>query len=203
MAGRSRKGEPRRTSRVKPFKTPTRAGTTKKSECKPFVSALNLVPRAEGKSNVGRKTTKNAFKEFNPEAEHSLEEWRKIFVDIGDLTEYRAAIELVGTWRGWQELKAGWQQFRDLILVEWLEEVEVKLRSENLQKIITCAREDPNSVAAKWIAEGKYRKTTDTAFIGAEDDAPKPKSRTEKNATKEEQEEYNRVMGSVSLPVKK
>ena len=42
------------------------------------------------------------------------------------------------------------------ILIDWLAEVEVKLRSQAVREICVQARDPKGTAAAKWIAEGKY-----------------------------------------------
>lgn len=86
----------------------------------------------------------------------SLEDWRTRFVAIADPTEYRGALELLGSWQLWQEFKRNWPEFRNRILIDWLAEVEVKLRSEAIGNLCEQAATDKGSAAAKWIAEGKY-----------------------------------------------
>ena len=78
-----------------------------------------------------RKPTKSKFKQFSAKGTEDLEHWRRVFVEIADPTEYEPAIQLAGSWQEWQRMKKEWKEFREKILIDWL--------------------------AAKWLAEGKYK----------------------------------------------
>lgn len=106
---------------------------------------------------ANRKPTKMLFKQYNEEGTECLEDWRRRFVSTADPTEYQAAIELVGTWKEWQSFKKQWKEFRDVILIEWLAEVEIKLRSESIRNLTIQAMDSKGAAAAKWLAEGKYK----------------------------------------------
>jgi hypothetical protein len=102
-----------------------------------------------------RTPTKKLFKEFNPQAELSIDEWRKVFVETEDPTEYTGAMLLVGSWKEWQRFKKEWPGFRD-ILEEWKSEIEIRIRAKAILSIASKAKD--NVEAAKWIAEGKFNK---------------------------------------------
>ena len=104
-----------------------------------------------------RRPTRKQFKQYNPDGKEDLEEWRERFVAIADPTEYRAAIDLVGSWAEWQRFKKEWKEFRDVILIDWLAEVEIKLRSDAIGNMCEQALDPKGTAAAKWIAEGRYR----------------------------------------------
>ena len=101
--------------------------------------------------------TKNLFKQYNPKGKEDLADWRRRFIEISDPTEYRGAIELLGSWNDWQAFKRNWPTFKNKILIDWLAEVEVKLRSEAISNICEQALSDKGTAAAKWLAEGKYK----------------------------------------------
>ena len=104
----------------------------------------------------GVPKTRKLFIQFDPEGEYDLDEWRKVFVDIADPTEYDAAITLIGSWDEWKKLKQYWPWFRDVCLPAWLEEVEIKLRSQAVKHIIKQSKKDNGTAAARWVAEGRY-----------------------------------------------
>ena len=106
---------------------------------------------------VSRFPSKGKFTQYNDKGTEDLEEWRKQFVAIADPTEYNAAITLAGSWSEWQRIKREWPEFRDKILIDWLAEVEVKLRSEAIGNLCQQALDTKGSAAAKWIAEGRYK----------------------------------------------
>jgi hypothetical protein len=106
---------------------------------------------------VSRHPSRKKFKQYHPEGTECLDDWRKRFVAIADPTEYQAAIELAGSWAEWQRMKREWAEFREKIVIEWLAEVEVKLRSEAISNLCAQAIDPKGSAAAKWIAEGRYK----------------------------------------------
>ena len=108
-------------------------------------------------TNLTRRPTRKQFTQYNPDGKKDLEEWRTRFVAIADPTEYRAAIDLVGSWAEWQRFKKEWKEFRDVILIDWLAEVEIKLRSDAIGNMCEQALDPKGTAAAKWIAEGRYR----------------------------------------------
>ena len=101
-------------------------------------------------------TYRASFKQFDKNGTNDLDEWRKIFVELCDPTEYDAAIVLLGSWTEWQKMKKLWPSFREIILKEWLDEVEIKLRSQGIKSLCKHAMTDKGSTAAKWIAEGRF-----------------------------------------------
>jgi len=101
--------------------------------------------------------TKALFKQYNSKGKEDLEDWRRRFVAIADPTEYQGGIELCGSWNEWQAFKRNWPTFKHTILIEWLAEVEVKLRSEAISNLCSQALDPKGSAAAKWIAEGRYK----------------------------------------------
>lgn len=101
-----------------------------------------------------RRPTRKQFKQFSEEGTLDLEDWHKLFIELCDPTEYTAALALVGSWPEWQRFKKEWGVFRDEILVGWLAEVEVKIRSNAIRKVIDSATTDTK--AAQWLAESKH-----------------------------------------------
>jgi hypothetical protein len=101
--------------------------------------------------------TKNLFKQYNPKGKEDLTDWRRRFIEIADPTEYRGAIELLGSWNDWQTFKRNWPTFKNKILIDWLSEVEVRLRSKAIANICEQAMGEKGTTAAKWLAEGKYK----------------------------------------------
>ena len=80
-----------------------------------------------------------------------------------DLSEYIPAIELAGSWAEWERMKREWPFFREKILTEWKEEIEVRMRSEAMRAVIDVAKNENHNgrvAAAKFILEGKYAPKT-------------------------------------------
>lgn len=98
--------------------------------------------------------TKSVFKDFNEEGTESLQEWHDVFIEIGDPTEYKAAIALVGEWREWERFKREWPGFNK-ILKQWHSELEVKIRSNALTTIINNAKKD--GASARFLAKGTWK----------------------------------------------
>ena len=135
------------------------------------------------------RPTRKLFKEYNKEATQSIKDWHKKFIELADPTEYKAAIELAGSWTEWERFKKEWPVFKNNILPKWIAEVEIKIRSDAILQVVAQTRSDP--VSARWIAEGKYKPTK-----------PKTKAENEtekkirKKVSETAQEEIDRVMGT-------
>ena len=77
------------------------------------------------------------------------------YMEIGDPTEYRTAIALLGTWRHWQVLTAtDW--FKPHV-TRWRAELAVKLESDRFTEMLeveTSLKGTPTAIAAtKWLAD--------------------------------------------------
>jgi hypothetical protein len=104
-----------------------------------------------------RIRARKRFKEFDPEGTESIDDWKKVFMDCSDPTEYEPAVRLCGSWSEWERFKRHWPGFA-LILKNWHNELEIKLRSQAVKQIIAKTDKDVN--AAKWVAKGEYKKQT-------------------------------------------
>ena len=79
-----------------------------------------------------------------------LPSMKQLYMSCKDLTEYDQAILLLGSWDHWVVLsKSAWFAKK---VEAWHEELEIKLRSEAIRKMVESDRPD----AAKWIAERKW-----------------------------------------------
>lgn len=112
---------------------------------------------SEKEAKKGRPFAAGLFKQYDPAGKYDLDIWRNVFIEVGDPTEYQAAIILADSWEQWNQIKKLWPHFRNVILPSWLEEVEIKLRSEAIRSLITQSKSDKGTVAAKWIAEGRHK----------------------------------------------
>ena len=102
--------------------------------------------------STGRRLTIGLFKELsdNPSAPFSIADWRRIYVEIADPTDYKAAHVLIGQWEHWTmltECKAFATE-----LAKWRAEVEVKLRSEAIAELRKQAKTEKGTAAAKYLA---------------------------------------------------
>ena len=101
----------------------------------------------------GRKPSTSLFSDGT----YNLEDFHQSFLEADDPTEYTPAIKLVGSWKEWLRLKKESPWFRQQVRV-WLEELEMKQRSEAIAKVRVLAKSDKPTAfqANKWIAERRY-----------------------------------------------
>lgn len=103
--------------------------------------------------------SRSLFKQYNPEGTEDINEWRIKFVEACDPTEYQGALAVGLTWAEWKAFKESWPFFAQKILPEWLDEIDVVIRSESVKALIEAAIHGGNTPSAKWVAEGKYNPT--------------------------------------------
>ena len=110
-------------------------------------------------SSTGHKLTTSLFEELTREdvaakPVFKLSEWRKVYVDVADPTDYAAALELIGSWDRWLALIES-PAFAKEVDKSRLE-VEAKLRSEGMKQLMKQARLPTGTAAAKWLAEAGF-----------------------------------------------
>lgn len=146
------------------------------------------IPTSTGKR--GRVASRKLFET----GEYDLQEFHDRFIELADPTEYKPAIELVGSWIEWERIKRDWPGFANHILL-WKEELEIKLKSEAIQKINELAAND-NYQANKWIAEQGYNSRKGA---GRPNKAEKKKAADElAKAAAETREEKERILKLVN-----
>ncbi len=86
---------------------------------------------------------------------------KKIYLECMDITEYKAAMALLGDWDHWKRLLNN-KQIRSFIDA-WREELEVKLISQGLSTIVVASLEESNTglSAAKFLAKREWKDGTD------------------------------------------
>ncbi len=101
----------------------------------------------------GRKPSTSLF----TDGTYDLEEFHQAFLKADDPTEYIPAIALVGSWQEWLRIKKESPWFRKQVRT-WLEELEVKQRSEAVGAVLVLAKSNKPAAfhANKWIAERRY-----------------------------------------------
>jgi hypothetical protein len=129
--------------------------------------------------STGRKLTVGLFEELADSAAtikppFKLADWRKVYVEIADPNDYKAALVLIGNWDHWQML-LGCKSFA-AELEKWRHEVHAKLRSDAIAQLVKQSKSDKGTAAAKVLLD-----------LGAE---PKKRGRPAKD---EEQQEVNRA----------
>lgn len=118
-----------------------------------------MVDRTKFLDGSGKKVVLQLFKEFARvdvkfKPIFTLQEWKEVFLDCRDPSEYSVAMTLLGDWDHWLEIRN-----HPLIkphVDKWHSELEVKLRSEAIQQMKTHARQPGGTAAAKWLADKGY-----------------------------------------------
>ena len=85
---------------------------------------------------------------------------QRLYLAISDPTEYEFALEVFGSWRAWQDLKeCKWMKTH---VTQWVELLEIKMRSEALVGLQRTARGQSNSAitAQKFLAEKGWDKSS-------------------------------------------
>ena len=133
---------------------------------------------------AGRKLSTKLFNDGT----YDIEEWHQVFLMADDVTEYKAAILLLDDWLEWVRLKKGSVMFRQKVRL-WIEELELKQRSESIAKIRTLSKlETPAAYqAAKWIAERRYVEVNDRGRPSNKDLAKEAKDLAREAAETEEE----------------
>ena len=78
----------------------------------------------------------------------------KLYMEASDPTEYKFAQEHLLGWSHWKEL-SGSSGLKDMV-AGWREELEVKLRSEGVLKMIELATDSPSAATTRWLAEAGF-----------------------------------------------
>lgn len=142
----------------------------------------------------GRKPSKELFLDGT----YDLEHWHQTFLDFEDMTEYKPAIKLCGSWKEWNRLKRDWLGLAGYV-TEWKEELEILLRSracENIQNLLVSETASVRFQASKFLSEAGWEKRASGA--GRPDKASKTRAAKElaSNAaeTKAEEERIERML---------
>ncbi len=104
----------------------------------------------------GRIRSRLLFKQHNKEGKEDINVWRETFVSALDPTEYTGGIALLGSWSEWERFKRNWPSFQRLYLDDWLDEIEVRLKSLAIKSLKEDAK-DGGAASAKFLAEGRYK----------------------------------------------
>lgn len=118
-----------------------------------------MVDRTKFLDGSGKRVILQLFKEFaRPDVKfkpvYTLQEWKDVFLDCRDPSEYQPAQMLLGDWEHWLEV-------RNHVLIKphvdkWQAELEVKLRSEAITQMKSHAKQPGGTAAAKWLADKGY-----------------------------------------------
>jgi hypothetical protein len=107
--------------------------------------------------STGRRITSGLFHELNDSGVTPvfyLKDWKKVYVDIADPTEYETAMELIGDWDHWKILRSN--PIVAAHFDEWAKEVETKVRSKAIKQMMIQSKTDKGAAAARWLAEAGF-----------------------------------------------
>lgn len=104
---------------------------------------------------VGRQKSKGLFED----GVYDIDEFHRVFIEEADVTEYRPAMKLIGSWQEWERIKTQWPGFQDYI-ASWKEELETKLKADALAKILEFTKGDDQKalIASKFFATQDYKR---------------------------------------------
>lgn len=98
------------------------------------------------------KETAQPLNKFPPP--FSLAEWKKVYVESNDPTEYTAAMALVGDWTHWQTVRN--HNKLKPIFDNWQDELQMKLKSEAIKTLINQSMQPGGTAAAKFLSDKGY-----------------------------------------------
>lgn len=113
------------------------------------------------KGGNGHWLTKALFKDILPETgTWTIAQFREMFLSCSDPTEYEFANRYLGGYPHWKTLQKA--PFLSPYLPAWREELDVKIRSIGLQKIIATAQGTGKDAyqAQKYLADRMYDRPT-------------------------------------------
>lgn len=105
----------------------------------------------------------------------TLKEWKEVYLEYRDPTGYKAAIQLIGSWKHWQTMLRN-PRFREVI-EEWNQELDILLEAESIQHLRTQAS-NGNTTAAKFLAKKEYKEDSSNVL---KNNRGRPKKETPKD----------------------
>lgn len=139
-----------------------------------------MVDRTKFLDGSGKRVVLQLFKEFARvdvkfKPVYTLQEWKEVFLDCRDPSEYSVAMALLGDWDHWLEVRN--HPIIKPHIDKWHSELEVKLRSEAIQQMKAHAKQPGGTAAAKWLADKGYAQEGAKKPVGRpkkEEDVPPP-----------------------------
>jgi hypothetical protein len=120
----------------------------------------------------GRRVVLSLFSEFSRTGFTPLwslyKDWKPIYLEAEDPTEYEAAMRLIGDYDHWLLIRNHTKIAP--IIDKWALELEVKMRSDAVRKMIRHSASNQGTAAAKWIAEGGFAMRDKRTKRGKEDE---------------------------------
>jgi len=128
-----------------------------------------MVDRTNFLDGSGKRVILQLFKEFcrsdvKFRPIYTLQEWKEVFLDARDPSEYEPAMLLLGDWEHWLEIRN--HPLIKLHVDKWQAELEVKLRSEAIKQMKSHAKQVGGTAAAKWLADKGYASETAKKGVG-------------------------------------
>jgi hypothetical protein len=128
-----------------------------------------MVDRTKFLDGSGKRVILQLFKEFSRvdvkfKPLFTLQEWKDVFLDMRDPTEYTVAMALLGDWDHWQEVRN--HPIIKPHVDKWHSELEIKLRSEAIQQMKQHAKQPGGTAAAKWLADKGYAQEGTKKAVG-------------------------------------
>ena len=111
------------------------------------------------KDSMNKWITSGLFKETAQKkgyVVYTLDECRKKFIEYNDPTGYCFATEMLGGYAHWLALKLS--PALEHHILQWEDELTVKLRCQGLQEIISEAKGDKGYQASKYLVEAGWNK---------------------------------------------
>lgn len=118
-----------------------------------------MVDRTKFLDGSGKRVVLQLFKEFARvdvkfKPVYTLQEWKEVFLECRDPSEYSVAMTLLGDWEHWLEVRN--HPVIKPHIDKWHSELEVKLRSEAIAQMKAHAKQPGGTAAAKWLADKGY-----------------------------------------------
>jgi len=127
--------------------------------------------KSEFKDSMNRYKTQSLFREFyiqdikpvycllEEDSKGELPSLKKLYMDVGDPTEYEFAMQAFGSWKHWLKIKSA--KAIQPWIEDWPTELEVKLRSEGIRKVIQESSSGKSTFnAAKYLANGEWNRAS-------------------------------------------
>lgn len=104
----------------------------------------------------GKKVVVGLFEEFDrPDRKFrpvcKLADWKDTYLSCMDPSEYKVAMTLIGDWEHWTLIRN--HPFIKPVMDKWAEELEVKMKSEAIDRMRHHATQPGGGAAARWLAE--------------------------------------------------
>jgi hypothetical protein len=81
----------------------------------------------------------------------SLKDWKEVYLDLLDPTEYEPAMYLLGDWLHWKRIADA--SACAPFIAQWREELKVKMKSLAIAELRKQAKGKMGTAAAKWLVE--------------------------------------------------